>query len=150
MPADSKLITRRHRVSVEFRHVDLMGVVHNAVYFNWFELGRLQVVEEVIPVQGALHRFLAVPVVVNHCEYIHPARYLDRLVVTTTHRLLPEWSGRFVFNHSISHEKSKNEICRGHSAVTVTDTRSMRVLKELPEDIWARYLGLTSTSSISF
>jgi len=66
-------------------------------------------------------------------------------VLTTTHRMLPEWSGRFVFNHSISHEKSKEEICRGYSGVTVMDTRSMRVLKELPEDIWTRYRALPSS-----
>lgn len=124
-----------------------MGVVHNAAYFRWFELGRLQVVEEVIPMESALRRSLAIPVVVNHCEYLYPARYLDRLVVTTTHRILPEWSGRLVFNHSISHEKSKTEICRGLSGVTVTDTCSMHVLKELPEDIWARYQELPASLS---
>ncbi len=127
-----------------------MGVVHNVQYFNWFELGRLQVVEEVLPLENAMGRSLALPVVVNHCDYIHPARYLDRLVVTTTHRILPEWSGRFVFNHSISHEKSKVEICRGMSGVTVMDTRSMRVLKALPDDMWARYQGLPASLSFSY
>ena len=107
-----------------------------------FEIGRFQMTEAIIPLKEAVERDLALPVVVNHCEYIAPARFGDRLVLTTTHRVEPKWEGRFVFNHTISNEKTKVEHCRGYSEVTVVETKLMRVLKEVPKDIWVRYQAL--------
>ena len=144
VPSNSqgRLVTRRHRIEVAFHHVDMMRVVHNAEYFKWFELGRLQIVHEIIPLHEALEENLSIPVVLNHCEYRHPAAFQDRLVVTTTHRILPVWEGRFLFNHTISNEKTKQELCFGKSEVTVLDLKVKRVVKEIPERIWTRYQAL--------
>lgn len=35
-------------ISPEFRDIDLMGVVHNCVYFEWFERGRLSIMNEAL------------------------------------------------------------------------------------------------------
>ena len=39
-------ITRRLAVAPEFRDIDIMGVVHNCVYFEWFERGRLSIMND--------------------------------------------------------------------------------------------------------
>ena len=140
--SDTHTITRKVEVEVEFHHVDMMRVVHNSEYLRWFEKGRLGVLEEIMPVSWAVENRIATPVVMNHCEYLSPAAYGDALIVTTRHKKVDHWDGRFVFEHSISNPKTKVELCFGKSAVTVIDLRTGRLLKTLPDEAWDRYLAL--------
>jgi acyl-CoA thioester hydrolase len=140
------LITRRIFARVEFRHVDMMQVVHNAQYFNWFELGRIGLMEEVFPFDWAIEHRLATPVVSNHCEYLSPATYGDEIVITTRHRLLAGWEGRFVFDHSISNRHTKVELCNGRTATTLISMDSRRSLRKVPADAWERYRTLAGTT----
>jgi acyl-CoA thioester hydrolase len=135
-------IIRRRGIQVAFHQVDMMQVVHNAVYFKWFEKGRLDLLEEVFPVAWAIEHRFATPVVMNHAEYLWPAAYGDPLVLTTRHQRLERWDGRFVFDHSISNSKTKVELCLGQTAITVLDLASGQLLKEIPEEIWSRYQAL--------
>lgn len=120
----------------------MLQVVHNAQYFKWFEKGRFTIVEQFISVRWAAAEGIALPVVKNYCEYLSPAIFGDELVVTTRHMLQDRWTGRFSFDHSISNKKTKVELCRGKSEVTVTDIIGRRVLKELPVEAWGRYQAL--------
>jgi len=138
----SVLITRKTEVKVEFHQVDMMQMVHNSWYFRWFELGRTEILEHLFPMKLAVKNKMVAPVVMNHCEYHHPAVYGDTLVVTTRHRMLEHWSGRFTFEHTISNKKTKVELCDGTSAVTVIDFNTKRLIKEIPENIWNEYLML--------
>lgn len=138
----SRIITRRYRVQVEFHHVDLMNVVHNVQYFKWFERGRLTIMNEVVPVSWGIENQIAAPVVSNFCEYLHTATYGDELVVTTRHRTLSRWEGKFGFDHSISNVKTKQEICRGRTEITVVDFKTNRIFKELPDLLQHRYRAL--------
>ena len=138
----SRIITRRSQVVVEFQHVDMMQVVHNAHYLRWFELGRLAVLEGVFPMAWAVEHRIATPVVVNHCEYLQPAAYGDELVVITRHKLLDRWEGRFHFDHAISNARTKRELATGYSVVTVLDMAGGKLIKEIPAEIWDRYLAL--------
>ena len=141
--AKKRTIISRLSVEVEFHQVDMMHVVHNSEYFRWFEKGRLQIMEDIFPVSWAVENKIATPVVMNHAEYLWPARFGEVLVVTTRHRIMDRWDGRFVFEHSISNEKTKKELCFGQSAITVMDLGSGRLVKEISDDIWARYQALT-------
>ena len=138
----SRTITRRLVVEVEFHHVDMMQVVHNSHYFRWFEKGRMAILEEVFPMPWAIENKIATPVVMNHCDYLWPAAYGDTLVVTTRHRKVDQWDGRFLFEHSVSNRKTKVELCRGSTEVTIVDLGSRRLVKEIPADIWQRYCEL--------
>ena len=136
-------ITRKVPVEVEFHHLDMMRVVHNSQYLCWFERGRFAMLDDVFPMQWAIDNMIGTPVVMSHCEYLSSVRYGDGLVVTTRHRKSVEWDGRFVFDHSISNVKTKVEVCRGQTAVTVLDLNTGRLLKALPDDVWERYQALT-------
>jgi acyl-CoA thioester hydrolase len=138
----ARIIKRRAQVVVQFHEVDMMHVVHTAHYLRWFELGRLAVLESLFPMEWAVAQRIATPVVVNHCEYLQPATYGDELVVTTSHKLLERWEGRFHFDHTISHLRTKRELATGFSVATVLDLASGRLVKEIPPEIWARYLAL--------
>lgn len=127
---------------MEFHQVDMMRVVHNSEYLRWFEKGRLGVLEEIMPISWAVENKIAMPVVMNHCEYLSPATYGDELIVTTRHRKVDHWDGRFTFEHSISNPRTKVELCSGKSAVTVVDFETGRLLKRVPDEAWERYLAL--------
>lgn len=127
---------------VEFHHVDMMQVVHNSQYFRWFERGRMQILDEVVPMGWAVKHKIATPVVRNMCDYLWPAVYGDRLTVTTRHRKLDRYEGRFCFDHSICHNRTKRELARGRTEVTVVDLDGHRLVRDMPEDLWARYQAL--------
>jgi YbgC/YbaW family acyl-CoA thioester hydrolase len=148
MRRSSNIIVSRLRVTVEFHQVDMMKVVHNAQYLFWFEKGRLDIIERFISVSWAAANDIAVPVVMNRLEYMYPAVFGDELVVTTRHEIVPEWTGRFSFDHSISNAKTKVELCRGISDVTVMNMSSRRVMKELPVEAWERYRQYRQSSAL--
>ena len=137
-----RTIIRRLTVEVEFHQADMMRVVHNSQYLIWFEKGRLKLLEDVIPLAWAVENGIAVPVVMNHIEYFSPAMYGDALVVTTKHKIAESWDGRFLFEHSISNVKTKVELAAGRTEVTVIDLKTNSLIKEIPDDIWARYQAL--------
>lgn len=135
-------ITRKVTVEVEFHHLDMMRVVHNSQYLCWFERGRFAVLDDVFPMAWAIENMIGTPVVSSSCEYLAAVHYGDVLLVTTRHRRCAEWDGRFVFEHSISNVKTKVEVCRGATAVTVVDLNTGKLFKELPPEVWERYRAL--------
>ncbi|MCU0665171.1 MAG: acyl-CoA thioesterase [Myxococcota bacterium] len=141
-PATSRIITRRLEVEVEFHHVDMMQVVHNSHYLRWFERGRMQILDEVIPIDWGIEHKIATPVVRNACDYLWPAVYGDLLMVTTRHRMLERYEGRFCFDHSIAHRRTKRELARGRTEVAVVDLQGHRLLREVPRELWERYQAL--------
>ena len=141
-PKRLRTISRQILVEPEFHQVDMMGVAHNAAYFYWFERGRLMLLEKVLPIPEAVRLALAFPVVLQSCEYLKPASYGDRLVLTTSHELLPCYEGLFTFHHSLINEKTKADIAEAQTDVAALDMRSGRLLRELPNEIWTRYQAL--------
>jgi acyl-CoA thioester hydrolase len=135
-------IRRRLHFTPAFHQVDMMSVVHNVQYFYWFEQGRLQIMEELMPLDDAVKLGVAMPVVENHCLYHKPVRYGDPLLLLTEHHCLSAWEGRLVFSHSLVHRKLKTEMACGWSTATLIEVASGRLVKEWPKDLWQRYLSL--------
>ena len=119
-----------------------MGVVHNSVYFHWFEQGRLQILLEVLPLEEALELGLSTPVVQNTCHYRKWVTFGTPLLLYTTHHIQAVYEGRLVFNHYLMHEKNKTAMAFGQTVITLVDMRTQRLLKEWPENIWQRYQAL--------
>lgn len=137
-----RVIRRRLDLAPAFYQVDMMGVVHNVQYFYWFEQGRLQIMEELMPLEAAAQLGVAMPVVENQCHYRLPVRYGDPLVLLTEHQCLSAWEGRLVFTHSLVHRKLKTEMACGRTTATLIETAAGRLVKHWPPDLWRRYLSL--------
>lgn len=120
----------------------MMGVIHNAEYLRWFEQGRLQILFELLPLDEALGRAVAMPVVRNECSHRKAVRYGDPLVLITTHELLPAYEGTMTFAHSLVHEKNKVEMAHGQTVTTLLDMKTGQLVKEWPPDLWRRYQEL--------
>jgi acyl-CoA thioester hydrolase len=138
-----RLIKRKLPIQPCFHQTDMMGVIHNSVYFLWFEEGRLQILLEVLPLEEALELGLALPVVQNTCHYRKSIKFGCPLLLYTTHHIQPVYEGRLVFNHYLMHEKQKTAMAFGQSVTTLLDLRSERLVKEWPERLWQRYQMLT-------
>ena len=63
--AKGRLIKRKLTIQPAFHETDMMGVIHNANYFRWFEQGRLQIIFDVLPLAEAMKLNLFMPVVEN-------------------------------------------------------------------------------------
>ncbi len=77
----------RHETEIRVRYseTDAMGYLHHANYFNYFEVGRV----EMLRAQGGDYRLmeeqgLFLVVVEFRCKYRAPARYDDCLTLITT------------------------------------------------------------------
>jgi acyl-CoA thioester hydrolase len=138
----ARLIKRKLPVRPLFHQVDMMGVVHNVQYFYWFEEGRMQIAEEILPVAEAVRLHVGMPVTQNTCNYRKPVRYGDELVLYTTHRIQPVYEGRLAFAHSLVNTATKVEIANGTSVGTLVNMLTGQLVKEWPADIWQRYQEL--------
>ena len=138
----SRLIKRKLSVRPLFHQVDMMGVLHNVQYFLWFEEGRLQIAEEILPVTEAVRLHVAMPVTKNICDYHRPVRYGDVLVLYTTHCLLPAYEGRLAFDHSLVNTATKIEVANGTTVTTLVDMKTGQLVKEWPANLWRRYQEL--------
>jgi acyl-CoA thioester hydrolase len=142
-PSPGRLIKRKLPIQPAFHETDMMGVIHNSVYFLWFEQGRLQIMLEVLPMEEAMQLGVAMPVVENVCQYRKPAKFGQSLLLYTTHHIQPAYEGRMVFSHYLMHEKQKTTLAIGQTVTTLVDARTNRLVKEWPEGIWRRYQALT-------
>ena len=140
--SSARLIKRKLSLTPLFHQTDMMGVIHNSVYFLWFEEGRMQILLEVLPIEEALRLGAAMPVVENTCHYRKPVKFGMPLQLYTTHRVEPAYQGSLVFNHYLLHEKLRTEMAWGRSVVTLVDHRANRLIKEWPEAVWQRYQSL--------
>ncbi len=146
MPATAqpqgRLIKRRLAIEPLFHQTDMMGVIHNSVYFLWFEQGRFQILGEVLPLEEALELGIAMPVVENSCRYRKAVKLGAPLTLYTTHHVQPVYNGRLVFHHYLLHEKQKTAMAYGESVITLYDLRRQKLIRDWPETIWLRYQQL--------
>ena len=140
--SESRLIKRKLSLAPLFHQTDMMGVIHNSVYFLWFEEGRMQILLEILPIEEALRLGAAMPVVENVCHYRKPVKFGMPLQLYTTHRLEPAYHGRLVFKHYLLHEKLRTEMAWGESVVTLVDYRANQLIKAWPQSVWQRYQAL--------
>ena len=135
-------ITRTLSIIPEFRDFDMMGVVHNCVYFEWFERGRLLFTEEFMPFDEALKHSAVLVVRENSCVYEYPVRSADELSLITVHSLSEVYSGTLEFFHELLNKKSKISHARGRSVCTLVDLRTGGLVRKWDEGVWTRYAAL--------
>ena len=116
---------RKIRIEPKFHQTDMMGVIHNAEYFLWFEEARMQFMSEIISLDEAIARGVGVPVIANQCSYKKFVRLGDPLILIT------------------EHEKKKIEMAVGQTVVTIFDMKDQQLVWRWPDDLWQRYQSLS-------
>jgi acyl-CoA thioester hydrolase len=110
-------------VKVRFAETDAQGIVHNSNYFIWFEVARVEYLEQFAGGYQKL-RDLGVEALVleTHVRYLQPAKFDDRLVVHA--RCLDVRGARFRYEYAI--ERDGELLADGWTAHATVDSASMR------------------------
>ena len=120
-----------HRVI--YGDTDAGQVVYYANYFRWFESGRREIMRNLkISYLDLDKKNIITPVVEAHCNYFHPARYDDIVIVETR---VSEVKGKSVkFDYKISRKKDSKLLASGHTINVFVDKKKMKSMK-IPDEI---------------
>ena len=124
-----------HRIEhlVIYGDTDAGQVVYYANYFRWFESGRRELFRSFKIDYIALDkRGIITPVVETHCDYFHPARYDDIVVVETKISEVKDKSVKF--DYRILRKKDKKMLASGYTVNVFVDKKKMKSMK-IPSDI---------------
>ncbi len=135
-------ITRRLEFTPEFREFDMMGVAHNAAYFNWFERGRFQILNDIMPMSESLRNKLAVVVLENRCKYVESIRYEEPILLITRHKIDDFYTGRLEFEHELSGLNTKRLHATGFCMCSIINTDTGALAREFPQELWQKYSSL--------
>jgi acyl-CoA thioester hydrolase len=106
----------RHRLSVRFRDCDAMGHVNHAVYFTYFEQGRLTFWRELT---GTPSPHTRVIIARAECDYRSPAHFGDELEVRVNVGDIGQSS--FTLIYEIVHSGSNRLVARGSTVMVSYD-----------------------------
>ncbi|HST16784.1 MAG TPA: thioesterase family protein [Gaiellaceae bacterium] len=110
-------------IRVRFAETDAQGIAHNASYFVWFEVARVEYLEEFAHgYQRLRDEGIEALVLESHARYIEPAVFDDRLVVYA--RCVDVKGARFRYEYSV--RRGDTEIADGWTAHATVDARTLR------------------------
>jgi acyl-CoA thioester hydrolase len=122
-------------VKVRFAETDAQGIAHNSNYLVWFEVARVEYLEQHAGGYRRLRELgMEALVLESHVRYLQPARFDDRLTVHT--RCVDVKGARFRYEYAI--ERDGTVIADGwtaHATVDGTNLRPTRVPTWLNEAI---------------
>ena len=120
-----------HRVI--YGDTDAGQVVYYANYFRWFESGRREIFRNLkIDYRELDKRGMITPVVEAHCNYYHPARYDDIVIIKTKIAEIKEKSIKF--EQKIYRKKDKKLLASGYT-INVCVNKSKMKSMPLPQDV---------------
>jgi len=120
-----------HRVI--YGDTDAGQVVYYANYFRWFESGRREILRSLkVNYSEFEKRGIITPVVEAHCNYFHPARYDDIVIVETRIAEVKEKSIRF--ENKVFRKKGRKLLAAGYTVNVFVDKKKMKSMK-IPDDL---------------
>jgi acyl-CoA thioester hydrolase len=108
---------------VRFADTDAQGIAHNAAYLVWFEVARVEYLEEhAHGYQRLRDEGIEALVLESHARYIQPAVFDDRLLVHA--RCRDAKGARFRYEYAV--ERDGVVIADGWTAHATVDAKSLR------------------------
>ena len=98
------MLYNKTQIKVRYGETDQMGIVNNAVYPSWFEIGRTELFDELkLPysereIQGFMLRLSEL-----HIKYHSPAYYGDTVSIETSVKEMP--GVRITFDYRVTHNE---------------------------------------------
>lgn len=119
------MVTVRDRV--RFVETDMMGVVHHANYFRWFEMGRVEYLRQAgISLLDMMDNGILFPITDVSCSYRASARFDDCVAVETAMAGLSK--AKMVFTYRVVREADGALLATGRTQNAFTD-RGGRVIR---------------------
>lgn len=135
--------THEHRCRITYRMTDQMMVVYYANYFEFFEIGRTELIRQIGLTYAQMEKDgFGLPVVHAACDYKIPARYDDVIVIRTGIERLTRV--RIDFNYTITNEATGQVLATGNTrhAVIGPDGRPRRL-----DNLWMDRLQTLATEA---
>ena len=110
-------------VKVRFAETDAQGIAHNSNYLVWFEIARVEYLEQHAGGYQRLRELgIEALVLESHVRYLQPAHFDDRLTVHA--RCVDVKGARFRYEYAI--ERDGTVIADGWTAHATVDGASLR------------------------
>ena len=128
-----ELFKHIYDVVVKFNEVDMLHIVNNAVYFNYFEQARIRYAKDlgILPAQGIALDGSAFYMARNEINYLKVAVFEDRLRIYTRISYIKHSS--FGFDHVIENIENKRVVAEGSGVLVHVNPVSRKSIL-LPED----------------
>jgi len=111
------------QIRVRFAETDAQGVVHNSSYFVWFEVARVEYLEEYAHgYQRLRDEGTEALVLESHARYLEPAVFDDRLKVFA--RCVDVKGARFRYEYTV--RRGGSTIADGWTAHATVDAKTLR------------------------
>lgn len=121
-----------HTITIRVRYpeVDAMGFLHHSRYFQYFELGRIELLRSLGISYAQLEQagFLFVVVKVE-CRYKAPARYDEELTLTT--RVVKQTHVRI--DHAYELKRGETLLAEANTTIACIDREG--TLRQIPENL---------------
>ncbi len=97
------MLYNKAEIKVRYGETDQMGIVNNAVYPSWFEIGRTELFDQLkLPYSEMEKNGILLPLSELHIKYHSPAYYGDIVTIETRVEKMP--AVRVVFDYKIYFE----------------------------------------------
>ena len=84
------MISSSTAIRVRYAETDMMGLTYHGNYFTWFEVGRVQMMDDLgLPYRELEKRGYRLPVLEAHANFLRPTFFDDRLDLRVTVRERP-------------------------------------------------------------
>lgn len=116
------------QIEVRYAETDQMGVVHHGVYPQYFELGRIDWLNQFgLHYQKMEEQGIFLPVYDIQINYKSPAKFGDILLVET--QLKEEPSTRIQFEYTIHNQKNSKLLTVGSTTLIFVDGKKNKPMK---------------------
>jgi acyl-CoA thioester hydrolase len=110
-------------IRVRFAETDAQGIAHNSSYFVWFEVARVEYLEEYAHgYQRLRNEGIEALVLESHARYLEPAVFDDRLNVHA--RCIDVKGARFRYEYAVT--RGDRTIADGWTAHATVDAATLR------------------------
>lgn len=122
------------RIPVRFNETDMMGIVHNSVFFIWFEIARNYFAYNVLDLNFDQIRELGIsaPVVHSECDYLHVVKYPQTVIVKCYYEKTE--SARLIIHYEVYCQETNKLVARGKT-INVFLNREGKLLINKPDFI---------------
>lgn len=144
---NKSLFKHTYDVIVKFDEVDMLHIVNNAVYFNYFEQARIKYAKDLgfLPEEGISTNGTTFYMARNEINYIKVAKFEDRLRIYTRVNFVKHSS--FGFEHIIENIENRKVIAEG-SGVLVHVNPVTKEHVPLPEKFYEKVRQFENDVSI--
>lgn len=127
-------------IRILYSDTDSYGVVWHGAYTKWFEAARVGLVEELgLELEELENSGIVFPVVEMNIRYKSSAKMNERIVIKTRISELKPLS--VTFEHKVYEQKTNTLRVIAHTTIVVIDTKTGRMLRKMPEDMYNKFLS---------